>query len=488
MNQSQFIITRTSFAKAILLGHTVNIIVALVVFLVSHYLLEHPTVVSVIITLIGTIIGAIISSAIGTKKLTAPVHTLSQELHLLHEKVNTSTTALSRLSNESRAFSDALPVGIITLNAKDQLTHINSKAIHQIGLGVETNDEEKIKTRDVFDRLSAIEALQKDTDSLEEWIHQAKTQKIQDSKLWPFVVTQDPLDNTIAYDMLVSYNKGDVFGYELIIILVDRTDEYIKQGRQMEFISLAAHELRGPITVLRGLVDVFREELDDQISEDHKELLRRMRVSSRQLAGYVDNILNVSHIEKEEFSVRPTQVNWSDILTQALSELTLRAQSHQRNIEVHIPKNLPPVAADASAMSHVINNLVDNAIKYSKPGGTVRINVEKKEDTIETTIQDFGIGIPANVIDHLFTKFYRSHKSKGAINGTGLGLYLCKAMVSAHGGNIWVRSSEGKGATFGFTIPIYSSVADKLKNNNNKSSGIVRSSHGWIKNHNLYRR
>lgn len=495
MNQSQFLITKTSFAKAIMLGHSINIVVALFVFLLSHYIAGHPTVVSIILTLVGTIIGAIISSIVGTKQLTAPVHTLSQELQKLNQKITESTSALTQLSNESRAFSEALPIGIITLNAKGELTHANGKALQQLTIipqenntSEESSDQQQPFTAEtILARIVSVGSTHGNDVAITDWLHQAKTAKIQDSKLWPMIASQDEQGNTIAFDIFVRYNKGDSHGYEVVILLIDRTQEYLRQDKQMEFISLAAHELRGPVAVLRGLVDVFQEELTN-LTEDHQELLRRMRVSTRQLAGYIDNILNVSHIEKEDFSVRPAEIQWADVLAQTLGELNIRATAHGRRIELSVPKNLPTAAVDVGAMLHVINNLVDNAIKYSKEGGIIKIKATQKGDTIETTVQDFGIGIPANVVDGLFTKFYRSHKSRSAINGTGLGLYLCKAIVSAHGGSIWVRSSENKGTTFGFEIPTYASVAEKLKNNDNDMSGIVRSSHGWIKNHALYRR
>jgi signal transduction histidine kinase len=103
---------------------------------------------------------------------------------------------------------------------------------------------------------------------------------------------------------------------------------------------------------------------------------------------------------------------------------------------------------------------------------------------IETSIQDFGIGIPTSVMPELFRKFHRSHKSKVQVGGTGLGLYLSKALITAHGGNIWVRSKEGEGSTFSFTILPYDKVKDEQLAG---EDGIIRGAHGWIKNHSLYR-
>ena len=152
-----------------------------------------------------------------------------------------------------------------------------------------------------------------------------------------------------------------------------------------------------------------------------------------------------------------------------------------------VQPNVPSVGVDRVSIYEVINNLIDNAIKYSGEGKEIVIHSHLTNGgEVETTIQDFGVGIPTSVMQNLFNKFYRNHRNRAQIGGTGLGLYLSKAIIRAHGGNIWVRSKEGEGSTFGFTVLPYAKLADEQKNSNNKD--IVRGAHGWIKNHSLYRR
>jgi signal transduction histidine kinase len=105
---------------------------------------------------------------------------------------------------------------------------------------------------------------------------------------------------------------------------------------------------------------------------------------------------------------------------------------------------------------------------------------------VTTTVQDFGVGMPASVLPNLFEKFYRNHRTRQQIGGTGLGLYLCKAIVSAHGGQIWANSKEGQGSTFGFSLQPYANLAEELKTGNNTE--ITRAAHGWVKNHSFYKR
>lgn len=166
--------------------------------------------------------------------------------------------------------------------------------------------------------------------------------------------------------------------------------------------------------------------------------------------------------------------------------MRLRAQVHNKTIEVNIQPNLPTVALDRVSIQEVINNLLDNAIKYSGEAEkqiivSTRLN---KEGLVETSVQDFGVGMPNNVVQNLFEKFYRNHRTQAQFGGSGLGLYLSKAIISAHGGQIGVTSKEGQGSTFSFTLLPYSQLADELKDNKE----ITRSAHGWIKNHSMYRR
>jgi signal transduction histidine kinase len=109
---------------------------------------------------------------------------------------------------------------------------------------------------------------------------------------------------------------------------------------------------------------------------------------------------------------------------------------------------------------------------------------------VETTVHDDGVGIPETVMPTLFEKFQRNHRNQAKIGGTGLGLYLCAALVKAHGGNIWVKSKEGEGATIGFSLQPYSQLAASRQNGDNSDGqgDIIRNAHGWIKNHSLYRR
>jgi signal transduction histidine kinase len=481
MEQRTFTIQQQTLVKALLYGHFVNILFGISIFGFCHLVSGLPVVQSVVLTVIGTLSMSIIVSWFGTRKLSEPIAALNKELDDLHEKVNTSTTALAKVNETTSAFVDSLPVGFLVFNSKTELTSGNQNAFTLLGYEAADMPE----TNHILERIKQLRSNGSDINFID-WLHEARSSKIQLVKRWPMVKISQGKSEVVC-DVVAHYNKNDSHGNELVLLFIDRTDEYDRQEKQMEFISLAAHELRGPITIMRGLTDILQDEVGEKLSDEHKQLITRIIVSARQLSGYVDNILSVSRVDRDSFEVHPTEAQWSKVVAQAAQDLSIRAKAHHRSVEFTIPSDLPTVAVDSSSILHVINNLVDNAIKYSPDGGKVVVRAELKDDLIETTIQDFGMGIPANVVDNLFTKFYRSHRSKQIVNGTGLGLYLCKAIVEAHGGSIWVRSTEGSGTTFGFTLPTYSSVADQIKAGTSEE-GIIRSSHGWIKNHALYRR
>lgn len=326
--------------------------------------------------------------------------------------------------------------------------------------------------------------------TIEKWLETARSQTIQDTRIWQRIADQVPgAENRKIYDIVAYYNQHESHNIETIVVIVDRTAEYSADDEAMDFIALAAHELRGPITVIRGYLDVLEDELQPQLSGDQHMLIERLMVSSGQLSGYINNILNVARYDRNHLRLHLQEEQWPNLVATFLPDLQQRAHAHNRQLDVSIPTDLPAVAADSSSIQEVLTNLVDNAIKYSHDGGQVIVTAHVDGDFIETTVQDFGIGIPESVTSHLFTKFYRSHRSRQAVTGTGLGLYLCKAIMESHGGSIWVRSKEGEGTIIGFRLPIYATVADKLKNVDNSNQDVIaQSAHGWIKNHSYYRR
>lgn len=325
--------------------------------------------------------------------------------------------------------------------------------------------------------------------TLEDWIKQCQSGKVTDTAYWERVRVGIKGEESKFHqcDIAAHYNRDNPSGTEFIVTLFDRTERYNQDDQAVGFVALAVHELRTPLTILRGYIEVFEEELSDKLDVELKDFMHRMHVSADRLTAFVNNILNVARIDENQLVLRLDEQDWPNVLQHAIDDMKLKAQVHGKTIQCDIEPNLPTVAVDRISIYEVINNLVDNAIKYSGENQLIRVEARLgKDGMVETNVQDGGQGIPQSVLPNLFQKFYRNHRTKSQIGGTGLGLYLCKALITAHGGQIWAKSTEGHGSTFGFSLQPYANLADELKNSNNKD--IVHSAHGWIKNHSLYRR
>ncbi len=367
---------------------------------------------------------------------------------------------------------EELPIGVIALNSKQELVYAN-KAAPTI---VDENGHESIQL--MFDS----------GDNFEDWVRKASERSISESKSWTHIQNLLPGEkNRKVYDIFGQYNGNDASTIETILIALDRTDHYTQSEDDMDFISLAAHELRGPITVIHGYLDVLQDELQQALKPDQIALFERLKVSAARLTGYINNILNVARYDRRHLRLSLREDKLSDIYRMIEPDIALRASTQNRLLQVNIPGDLPTIAADRASLSEVLANLIDNALKYSHEGGLVQVTAAVDGDYVKCSVQDHGMGMPASVVSGLFTKFYRSHRTSQNFSGTGLGLYISKAITESHGGSIGVRSKEGEGSVFTFAVPIYSTVADKLLASNNSNVSIISNGGGWIKNHAMYK-
>ncbi len=366
---------------------------------------------------------------------------------------------------------EALPIGMIALDRNNRVVAKNSRA------PVTINENHTTEVQLDFSTVG---------DSLLEWLTQVAGNQISAEKVWTRIPNVAPGNTTERriFDVIAHYKKDAPTGIETIIITVDRTEEYADEEANLDFIALAAHELRGPVTVIRGYLDILDEQLVGQLTSEQHQLIDRLNVSAKRLASYISNILNASRYDRKHLQLTLKETSLANIIDDIKDDLELRARTLNRQIVWQIPSNLPTVAADQSSIDEVISNLIDNAIKYSHDGGSIEVGATVDDEFVAISIRDHGIGIPENVASGLFSKFYRSHRSRDAISGTGLGLYISRAIVESHGGNIEVESREGEGSLFTFTLPIYASVSDKLTGNSSNAQLINDTSRdGWINNH-----
>jgi signal transduction histidine kinase len=391
------------------------------------------------------------------------------ELSSIKSEAKTEPTSNPQPSTVTNAL-DMTICGFIALDSKRRIMYANKSApIH-----TDTNG------------LRTLDLLFNGTDTLNSWLDACEECSVHAEHIWTRIPDRLPnQENRRFFDVIASYQKGATT--ETVLALIDRTSLYSVDEENLDFISFAAHELRGPITVIRGYLDVLEDELVDALKDDQQELFRRLVVSSNRLSGYIDNILNTSKYDRRHLKMHLTEDSVAAIYDIISDDMKLRAGAQNRLLIVSIPADLPTIAADRASIGEVFGNLIDNAIKYSNEGGTVNVTAEVNGDFVDVSVQDHGIGMPENVVSNLFQKFYRSHRSRETVSGTGIGLYISKAIVESHGGTISVRSEDGRGSTFVVSLPIYSTVADKLLAGDNNNEGIISEGNGWIKNHSMYR-
>lgn len=241
-----------------------------------------------------------------------------------------------------------------------------------------------------------------------------------------------------------------------ILTLYDISKEKELEEMKLDFVSLAVHELRTPLTSIKNYLYIFLRDYGATLNSTQNTLLTRVNISSQKLSSLVENLLNVTRIERGAVSLDLQQIDWTENVKGVLSETTDQSKEHNIDVSFVEPSHKTPmVSVDRFRINEVLMNLLVNAITYTSSGGQVVIWLEEKDHQLITHISDNGPGIPADAIPHLFTKFFRvSGKLERGSKGTGLGLFIAKSIVEMHKGKIWVDSQVGKGSTFSFSLPV----------------------------------
>jgi PAS domain S-box-containing protein len=236
-------------------------------------------------------------------------------------------------------------------------------------------------------------------------------------------------------------------------VVVDITERKRLDQLKDEFIGLVSHELRSPLTVITGAVNTALTEAERLSPEETHQLLNDAALEAESLSHMLGNLLELSRIQADRLFLHAEATNTKKVI-QGIVE-RIKRQSSSRQFVVDLPKKLPSVYADELRLERILYNLIENAIKYSPQGGEIRISARPEEEHLVIGVSDQGSGISPSDRSKLFEPFQRLEESRsGGIGGVGLGLLVCRRLVEAHGGQIWVESEFGKGSTFFFTIPL----------------------------------
>ncbi len=258
--------------------------------------------------------------------------------------------------------------------------------------------------------------------------------------------------------VVTPFEQKGASGY--LIILQDLTQVRRLQTMRRDFISNLSHELRSPLASLRAVV----ETLQDGALDDPPAAVRFLDRAEREvdtMTQMVDELTELSQIESGQIRLRLAPVTIPEIVHVPLERSREQAERGGLELLVQIPDDLPPVLVDSERIQQVVTNLLHNAIKFTPPGGTVMLeasianagNATPYEVTV--AISDTGSGIAKQDLPRIFERFYKSDRARTrGRGGTGLGLAIARHIIQSHGGRLWVRSKEGKGSTFYFTLPL----------------------------------
>ena len=247
--------------------------------------------------------------------------------------------------------------------------------------------------------------------------------------------------------------QGRIIG--AILSLTDVTVRHELQQRQEDFLRIVSHDLRNPLTIIQGHIQVLASGLEQAgVNGDLRGGVEAIQRSAKRMNAMIQDLVDVTRFESGQLPLEQQSVDLCDYLQSLLSRTELLIDYARVTLE--IPSDLPPVSADYNRLERIIVNLLSNALKYSTPGTPVLVRARQEAGMVRISVTDEGPGIPPEELPLLFQRYYRV-KGTQKKEGIGIGLYIARLLVEAQGGRIWVESDLGKGSTFSFTLPVATS-------------------------------
>ena len=370
---------------------------------------------------------------------------LATDIRKIRELITDTIAERNKLTTVLQSIVD----GVFALSSKGDVILINPAALNMLGL-----NEKDILGKNLDEVLTMLDA----------------DKRLKSANLLPnknldkdtILIQKRGLEVSTKFGKRVFVNltssgirEGVEVGLGAIITISDVSKEKELEEMKLDFVSMAAHELRTPLTAIRGYLSVLQEETAKSLDKEQKSFLDKAFISSSQLAALVENLLSVAKIERGAMKLEVEPTDWPAVLNEVTSNFQSLADEKRVKIIIKVIPNLPKASVDKFRIMEVLSNLIANAITYTKQGGSIEIRTELVNKEVVTHIKDTGQGIPEGALTHMFTKFFRvSGVLEQGSKGTGLGLYISKAIIDMHQGRIWVESKMGVGSTFSFSVPI----------------------------------
>lgn len=371
-----------------------------------------------------------------------------QEMTMMYQITGLASNALSKLNEvlsteegKVMALIGSLTDGVFMVDHEKDILVINDSAKRLLGI-------RKPTTPAFFDLISQIDRNYDLTGNIEKSLtgfNQVPPQEVQIGKRYVRI-----------YLTTVAHARKDVRGgreiYGVAVILHDITLQRNLSRMKEDFTHMIVHELRAPLTAIKGASNLI-ETAPKIKDEEKKKLLHTIYEQAQELLDEVNSLLDAAKLESGNFSLVKSPHNLKDLVEERIQFFTPEAITKNIHIENKIPPSLPLVVIDSFRIGQVLNNLLSNSLKFSKENGQISVSAKVQGEELLVSVTDTGIGIPHDKQAQLFTK-YTQASQEARILGTGLGLYIAKGIIEAHGGKIMLESEKDKGTTVYFTLPI----------------------------------
>lgn len=367
---------------------------------------------------------------------------------------NQTEEALREERDRAQKYLDVAGVMLVAIDANQKVVLVNKKVCEILGC-----KEEEIIDKNWFDNFLPERVRDEVIDAFDK-LMAGKIGSI--SYLENPVLTKPGGETFIAWQNTVLTDEaGNIVG--ILSLGEDITERQLLWKRMVEYeelnrlksdlLSTVSHELRTPLAIIKGYCTMLLD-YDRRLSPQEKdEHLLSIDKATDRLTDLVDRLLDMSRLDAGLLKLVKVSATVSKVISEAMAEAQVRAPRHR--IVSHVRNRLPRMSIDARRIREVLDNLIDNAVKYSGEGTEVVISARRVSQELLISVADQGIGIPSGEVDRVFDRMYRiEQRLTPEIGGVGLGLPICKGLVEAHGGCIWVETEEGKGSTFFFTLPL----------------------------------
>ena len=342
---------------------------------------------------------------------------------------------------DSESYLEALPDGVVVVDAEGRITYANPAAERLARAG-----RDELAGRPLDDAVPL-----RDSAGNPWWTCTERLRRLPGVRRVPvrelhLVAEGEP----VPVDLTASFTRdGGGRVVQAVCVLRDASVRHRGDSQRGELISTLAHELRSPLTSVKGFTSTLLHRWERFTDDQKREMLATVNMDADRVTRLIRELLDVSRIDAGRLELRRREFDLAAMAEGIVARFDLQHDGH--TFDITFPDDFPAVYADPDKIEQVLTNLVENAVKYSE-GGAVTVTGSATDHAVEVAVGDEGVGIPADQLPLIFTKFYR-RAGQGAPSGTGLGLFIARGLVEAHGGRIWADSAPGRGTELRFRLP-----------------------------------